>query len=140
MLTLLQAKRNPLSIRSAKDIRLRIEALPDVPRWRHQEMVMSGYKSKSPLVLYYRDGLEVAEYLFGNPIFAKSVEMDPYKLFEDSPAGPSRAYGEFMSGDFAWEYQVGRFHCQLHATMVADESIDPTPTWPFVHWDHRCVR
>jgi hypothetical protein len=54
------------------------------------------------MIVYWRDGLEVAAHLFSNPIFANCLELNPYRLF----GGKDRIYGEFMSGDFAWDYQA----------------------------------
>jgi hypothetical protein len=56
------------------------------------------------MMLFWRDGLEVIKHLFANPIFANSMETTPYKLFEQE--GNVRAYGEFMSAQFAWNYHV----------------------------------
>lgn len=63
---------------------------------------------KVPMTLFYRDGVEVAQHLFSNPIFKHCLELRPYRLYEELPDGGQggRVYGEFMSGDFAWEYQV----------------------------------
>jgi len=99
-----QTKQNLPSFHTAQELQSRIEALPDVPRWSHQTITISGYCAKDPITLYWRDGLEVIKSLFSNPIFAGCMEMDPYKLVERETQ--PRVYGEFMSGDFAWEYQV----------------------------------
>jgi hypothetical protein len=56
------------------------------------------------MTLYWCDGLKVVKYLFANPVFATCMEMTPYKLLDKETGLP--VYGEFMSGDFAWEYQV----------------------------------
>ncbi|KAH7910711.1 hypothetical protein BJ138DRAFT_1087120 [Hygrophoropsis aurantiaca] len=75
-------KMNPVSFNTAKDLRARIEALPEVPRWRHQEITVAPYKTKSPLMLYWRDGLEIVEHLFRNPVFAQCMDFTPYRDFE----------------------------------------------------------
>lgn len=64
---------------------------------------MDNYRTKEPMVLYYRSGLEVIASLFKNPVFAHHLEMTPYKLSDD---GGNRVFGEFMSAEFAWDYQV----------------------------------
>lgn len=56
------------------------------------------------MVLYWRDGLAVVKQLFANPIFADCLEMTPYRLLETGT--DDRAYGEYMSGNYAWDYQV----------------------------------
>ena len=58
----------------AKDLRLRIESLPEVPHWRCQEIKVEPFQTKSPLVLYWQDGLEVMEHLFSNPAFAECID------------------------------------------------------------------
>lgn len=54
-------------------------------------------------MLYYRDGLEVIEYLFCNPIFAQCMEMSPYQLFDENNRP---VVGEFMSGEWASKCHV----------------------------------
>ncbi|KAI6105053.1 hypothetical protein EDD16DRAFT_1634110 [Pisolithus croceorrhizus] len=103
--TYLHLERNtilPVSFKNAKDLCSRIESLPDVPRWRYQEIKVENYQTKSPIILYWRDGLEVVEHLFSNPVFAQCMDISPYKEFE----GQERVYGEFMSADDAWHIQV----------------------------------
>jgi len=56
------------------------------------------------MMLFWWDGLDVVTHLFANPIFANSMETTPYKLFEQEDN--VRAYGEFMSAQFAWDYHV----------------------------------
>lgn len=73
-----------------------------MPQWQHQDIVVPNYQTKSPITLYWRDGLEVVEHLFSNPVFATCMQMTPYRAYD----GQERMYGEFMSAEFAWEYQV----------------------------------
>lgn len=56
------------------------------------------------MVLYWRDAVEVTKQLFSNPIFARSMDMSPYR--HHSADNNERVYGEFMSADMAWEYAV----------------------------------
>ncbi|KIK12808.1 hypothetical protein PISMIDRAFT_120205 [Pisolithus microcarpus 441] len=104
-LHLQRTKDFPVSFCTAKDLRARIESLPEVPRWRFQEIKVGSYQTKELLILYWRDGLEVVEYLFGNPVFAHCMDMWPYREFEETASGVERVYGEFMSADRAWEIQ-----------------------------------
>lgn len=55
------------------------------------------------MFIYWRDGLEVIKHLYSNPIFAHSVQMTPYKAYDNG----QQIYGEFMSGTVAWQEQVG---------------------------------
>lgn len=59
------------------------------------------------MILYWRDAVEVTQQLFSNPIFTRSMDMSPYR--HHSVDNDERVYGEFMSGDMAWEYAV-RLH------------------------------
>lgn len=56
------------------------------------------------MVLYWRDGLEVVAELFANPIFATCLETTPYKLYDEETN--ERVIGDFMSAEFANNYQV----------------------------------
>ena len=56
------------------------------------------------MTLYWRDGLEVIAHLFANPIFTHCMETTPYQLYDCEES--VHAYGEFMSGQFAWDYHV----------------------------------
>lgn len=103
-LTLVQVKQVKPSFSSAREIQSRIEGLPYVPGWSHQHIIIPHYRTKDPITLYWRDGLEVVKNLFSNPVFAGCLEVTPYRLIEEETG--ERAYGEFMSGAFAWNYQV----------------------------------
>lgn len=89
-------------------MRARIEMLPAVPQWKHQTVdVPAGFKTKTPIVLYWRNPLEVVKDLYRNPIFSSCLEHNPYCLYSVSRP-EDRIYNEFMSGQFAWDYQVGQ--------------------------------
>ncbi|KAG2144683.1 uncharacterized protein EDB93DRAFT_1046430, partial [Suillus bovinus] len=45
------------------------------PRWYHQQIKVSSYKTNAPLMLYWRDGLEVIKHLFANPVFAPCMDF-----------------------------------------------------------------
>lgn len=94
------------SFRSAREIQSRVEGLPSVPSWSHQSIVIPNYQTKDPITLYWRDGLEVVKSIFSNPVFAGCIELNPYRLVEVETE--ARVYSEFMSADFAWNYQVCR--------------------------------
>lgn len=57
------------------------------------------------MVLYWRDGLEVIKFLYSNPVFARCMEERPYEL-RDPQQQNQRVYGNFMSGEYAWQYYV----------------------------------
>jgi Plavaka transposase len=75
-------KQNAPSFSTANVLRGWVEQLPDVPRWHHQTFTIPGYSTKSPITLYWRDGLEVIKHLFSNPVFANCMEFDAYRLVE----------------------------------------------------------
>ena len=70
----------------------------------HQTITVPDFRTKDPITLYWRDGLEVVKYLFANPVFSMCMEVNLYKLLDEEMG--LRVYGDFMSAEFAWEYQV----------------------------------
>ncbi|KAL4065354.1 hypothetical protein J3A83DRAFT_4059898, partial [Scleroderma citrinum] len=98
-------KDHPVSFNTAKDLCTCIELLPDVPHWHYQEIKVEPYQMKSPIMLYWQDGLEVVKHLFSNPVFAHSIDLSPYWKFEAMDHGHEHVYGEFMSADHTWSIQ-----------------------------------
>ncbi|KAH8985112.1 hypothetical protein EDB86DRAFT_3066078 [Lactarius hatsudake] len=88
---------------SAHALRSLIESLPDPPRWYCEEMIIEGYESEK-ITFYWRDALDVIEYIFGNPIFAPYMQYDPQRVWTDI-SKVERVYSEYMTGDFAWQSQ-----------------------------------
>ncbi|KAI5986599.1 hypothetical protein EDD15DRAFT_2373033 [Pisolithus albus] len=111
-LHLQRTKDFPVSFNTAKDLRTRIESLPEVPRWRFQEIKVGSYQTKDPLILYWQDGLEIVEHPFSNPVFAHCMDMRPYREFEETANGVEHVYGEFMSADRAWCWRLYPFPLQ----------------------------
>lgn len=85
-----------------------IESLPSGPIWRSETIVVDGYKTKKPIEFIYRDGAEVVDHIFGNPVFANVMEMDPRRVFTDT-GRDERVYTQFMTGEHAWACQVRIF-------------------------------
>ncbi|KAG1844477.1 hypothetical protein F4604DRAFT_1884447 [Suillus subluteus] len=81
-LHLKHTKNNLPSFNTSKDLRARIEGLFEVPRWYHQQIKVSSYKTKAPLMLYWRDGLDVVKHLFANPFLAPCMDFQPYREFK----------------------------------------------------------
>ena len=52
--------------------------------------------------LWYRDPRKVIHGIFSNPSLADGIDYVPYREFEDG----TRRYGDFMSGNWAWEQCV----------------------------------
>ncbi|KZV63386.1 hypothetical protein PENSPDRAFT_590010 [Peniophora sp. CONT] len=92
-----------LSVKSARDIRNRIEHLPQPPRWKTVTITMPGYRTKEPIVFIYRDGAECARYLFANPAFANCIETTAYT---DIKPNGGRVVKEFMSAKVANRIQA----------------------------------
>ncbi|KAH9033653.1 hypothetical protein EDB84DRAFT_1588305 [Lactarius hengduanensis] len=85
---------------SAHALRSLVESLPDPPRWYSEEMIIEGYESEK-MTFYWRDTLDVIEYIFGNPIFAPYMQYDPQRVWTDI-SKTERIYSEYLTGDFAW--------------------------------------
>ena len=79
-----------------------------MPCWHFQEIKVGPYRTQEPIMLYWQDGLEVVKHLFSNPVFASSMDFDPYHDYdyEQIHNGHHRIYGEFMSAQRAWDIQV----------------------------------
>ena len=52
--------------------------------------------------LWYRDPRKVIHGIFSNPSLADGIDYVPYREFEDG----TQRYGDFMSGNWAWEQCV----------------------------------
>lgn len=101
----LQVQARPLSFSSAQEMRSRIELLPSPPRWKQEEIKITGGSTKEPLILFFRDGLECFRYLFGNPNFASYMDYAPRRDYANATKS-ERLYTEMMTGDHAWRLQV----------------------------------
>ncbi|KAG6913058.1 hypothetical protein DXG01_010002, partial [Tephrocybe rancida] len=113
--------------------------------YRHQTFTYPRYKTKDPITIFWRDPLEVVKALYSNPIFTPCIELNPYKLYP-SLDSDDRMYTEFMSGDFAWDYQstlqighsfvgiilasdktpltIGTGNCEMHPLLISITNID----------------
>lgn len=99
-------------------MRARIESLPSPPRWREVEVKVQGGDTKQPMTLYYRDGLECFKFLFGNPLFQHHMDYIPRREYSNEDK-TERLYNEIMTGDRAWELQVGFFdHAALGIRLL----------------------
>ena len=99
-----QIKALPLSFHTANELRKCAELLPSRPCWKSQE-IRTSHPTKRPVTLYWRDSLELVQYLFNCPEFQDVMEFTPYCLYE-SVACLYCVYTEWMSGDDAWFMQV----------------------------------
>jgi hypothetical protein len=70
-----------------------------------QNVQVPGDTTSTDLTLYYRDGLEVFKYLFGNPVYKNFMSYEPIKIYTNKRK-EKRIYTEMMTGNWAWESQV----------------------------------
>ena len=75
-------------------------------------------------MFYYRDGIDVAKYIFANPVFANHMMYDPVREWTDATQS-ERVYSEFMTGDYAWEIQVSRFELYFIMCLTANRTSCP---------------
>ncbi|KAJ7689106.1 hypothetical protein B0H17DRAFT_937647, partial [Mycena rosella] len=92
----------PISFKSAKELRARIEILPSGPQWQSQIITYDGFPTKSSIVLYYRDPLQCLPFLLQNLLVKAHLELIPKKNFRNG----KHFFGEWITGDGAWEIQV----------------------------------
>ena len=71
------------------------------------------YPTKKPLVLFYRDALEVLQDILKNPLVMDHLKFTPIQVFQ-SASGVLRLYEEWLSWDRAWNMQVCQtLSCEL---------------------------
>ena len=92
-----------LSFSTAKSLRGRIELLPSGPKWLSREVSIPGFATREPIILYYRDSVECMKFLLQNPLFANHIRFSPELRYD---LLGTRTYGDWITGDGAWEMQV----------------------------------
>ena len=78
-----------------------------------------GGTTKDPIRLFWRDGLECFEHLFSDPTFKGFMEFCPRKMYKNRDAS-CRIYNDLMTGDFAWDVQVGSSHAFKRYLLIYD--------------------
>ena len=91
-----QIKTLPLSFCTASELRKCAELLPSGPCWKSQE-ICTSHLTKRPVILYWRDSLELMQCLFNCPEFQDVMEVTPYRLY-DSAARLYRVYCHGSTG------------------------------------------
>ena len=86
-------------------LRGRIEMLPKGSEWLCKPWP-TRVPTKLPLNLYYCDAVECLQDLYRHPLLKDSIRHEPFRIFSDA-AGISRKYSEWLTGDAAWNIQVG---------------------------------
>ena len=113
-----QIRKRGLSFASSRELRQRIDLLPDTVRWKQVKVRVSGGRTARPLTLYYRSAFDCFKFLFGNPLFADHMDFVPRREYtgEDKT---ERLYNEIMTGDRAWALQVCiQIHWVMHCSDV----------------------
>lgn len=105
MLRTRQIKTLPISFRSARRLRERAEMLPSGPLWRSLS-VSPTVPTKRVVNLYYRDPIDCIQALLSHPAFEQHISFVPRKVWSTA-ARLVRVYDEWLSGEHAWELQVG---------------------------------
>jgi len=82
-----------------------MELLPKVPDWKVKKVGITGYATREPTFLFYRDSLDCVEYLLGNPLFMDCMDFCLIRLYQDAEQ-TIRVYTEWLTGNAAWEMQV----------------------------------
>jgi hypothetical protein len=82
-----------------------MDKLPKAPEWKMQDIVFDKHQTAKPIVLFYRDPLEVIQTLLQNPIFEGHWDFTPRRVY-DGPGHQNRIYNEWMTSDSAWDAQV----------------------------------
>ncbi|KAG1832346.1 hypothetical protein F4604DRAFT_1606038 [Suillus subluteus] len=115
-------KNNPPSFNTSKDLRTRIEGLPEVPRWYHQQIKVGSYKTKAPLMLYWRDGLDVVKHLFANPIFAPCMDLRPITTFQDK-LPPGHSFVGVIGASDKTPLTIGTGNKEMHPVLISLANI-----------------
>ncbi|KAJ4477100.1 hypothetical protein C8R41DRAFT_773274 [Lentinula lateritia] len=98
-------KRNNLSFNSAQRLHDLTDLLPAIPCWKSKTMkTLPLYPSRTPVVLYYRDAVEVLQDLMKSPLICDALNFSPLQIFEDSRK-LVHVYDSWLSGTRAWEMQ-----------------------------------
>ncbi|KAG2119733.1 uncharacterized protein F5147DRAFT_564157, partial [Suillus discolor] len=53
-----------------------VASLPTRPKWCSTTLEMTGYPTIQPINLIWRNGLEIVQHLFANPIFVNHMTYD----------------------------------------------------------------
>ncbi|KAI6019438.1 hypothetical protein BKA83DRAFT_4057077, partial [Pisolithus microcarpus] len=88
--------------------------LPTGPCWNYR-IIATSHPMKSPAILYFHDSLKCIEALFNHLYFTDHMIYTPFQVFT-SAKRVVREFNEWMSGDVAWQMQVGHYDIQSICT------------------------
>ncbi len=94
--------KNKFSFRSAKELHEKIALLPKPPAWKSCTVRVNGGTTAKPINFFFREGIDIFRFIYGNPIFARHQQNVPMQVWEDDVQifeGP-------MTGNLLWEIQV----------------------------------
>jgi hypothetical protein len=122
IMVLEKVQQRPFSFKSAKELRSRVELLPSGPQWLMQTVQVPGDPTSTDLILFYRDGLEVFKFLFGNPVYEAFMSYEPIKVYNNRRMD-KQIYTDIMTGDWAWECQVLFFINDISGSNTCTETF-----------------
>ena len=115
-----------------------MELLPKVPDWKVKKIGITGYGTREPMFLFYRDALDCVEYLLGNPLFSDCIDFCPVRLYQDAEH-TIRVYMEWVTGNATWEMQVCKYFIFLQSVVLIMTTVSP-PSWRNTSRGHTVVR
>lgn len=92
---------------SAKTLKRRIDDLPGGVDWKLVEVVPESGMPLNNAVLYYRDPVELVQFILSREKFKDLLEFKPRKVWDDSNK-ETRRYSEMWTGNWWWRTQVRR--------------------------------
>ena len=129
----------PLSFRSAKALRGQAEMLPKGPQWYCKPWPIV-HPTKAPIKLYYHNAIECIKALFINPLFTKSIQYSPFHIFKTSEKLVC-IYGEWLSGDIAWNLQVRySHHFSVRIFLISSVQLVFTSQQCYTSWGYTSLR
>ena len=97
------ALHDKLHSRSPRDLNNYVDQLPTPPSFTHQTFRIDGVDEDFDC--FYRNPLEIARELIGDPAFAGKLLLQPVRNYTSRDKS-SRQFSEWNTADWAWEIQV----------------------------------
>ncbi|KAG1741973.1 hypothetical protein EDB19DRAFT_1895005 [Suillus lakei] len=94
-------RRANLSFSSKDQLLAWVASLPTGPKWCSTTLEITRYPTVQLINLIWRNGLEVVQDLFANPIFANHMTYDPHVVVD----GGEHKYSEYFTAQQAFEIQ-----------------------------------
>ncbi len=84
---------------------IKLAMLPQPPAWKSREVSFENGPTKGPIILFYRNALEVFRFLFANPLVANRQNHVPSEVRADLQ-NDIRILDESSTGDLVFKIQV----------------------------------